>query len=176
MLVGKLVRLRLVEEEDLPLLVAWRNTPSIWNCFFNKFPLSMAGQKGWFANLVADQSEQLFMICKVEDHVPVGTIGVDHIDFANQSAEFGNMLVGEQEYRGKGYAAEATEILLFYCFLRLNMNRVYLKVYAGNAEAIKLYERCGFKVEGTLRQAQFEGGMFKDVLVMSILRREFTGG
>ena len=176
MLVGTLVRLRLVEEEDLPLLVAWRNTPSIWAGFFNKFPLSMARQKAWFANLVADQSKKLFMICKVENNEPVGTIGLDHIDFANQSTEFGNMLIGKQEFVGKGYATEATELMLSYCFLRLNMNRVYLKVYADNARAISLYERCGFKVEGTLREAQFECGMFKDLLVMSILRREFTRG
>ena len=175
MLVGKLIRLRLVEEEDLPLLVAWRNTPLIWACFFNKFPLSLVGQNEWFASLVKDQSKQLFVICKVEDNKPIGTIGLDHIDFANQSAEFGNMLIGKQECIGKGYATEATELMLSYCFLRLNMNRLYLKVYADNARAINLYERCGFNVEGTLREAHFDGGGFKDLLVMSILRGEFTG-
>ena len=176
MLVGELVRLRLVEEEDLPLLAAWRNTPSIWACFFNKFPLSVAGQKGWFASLEADQRKQLFVICRVENNEPVGTIGLDRIDFANQSAEFGNMLIGKYEHTGQGYATEATELLLSYCFLRLNMNRICLEVYADNAKALKLYERCGFKVEGTLREAQFEGGVFKDLVVMSILRRESRGG
>lgn len=83
------------------------------------------------------------------------------------------MLIGNQEYMGQGYATEATQLMLAYCFLRLNMNRVYLKVYADNARAISLYERCGFKVEGTLRESRFEGGGFKDVLIMSILRREF---
>jgi len=175
MLIGKRVRLRLVEEEDLPLLVAWRNTPSIWAGFFNKFPLSMAGQKAWFANLVADQRKTLFVICTLEGDEPIGTIGLEHIDFANQSTEFGNILIGKQECIGKGYATEATELMLSYCFLRLNMNRIYLEVYADNAKAVKLYERCGFRIEGTLREAQFEGGVFKDLLVMSILRREFTG-
>lgn len=176
MLVGKRIRLRLVEENDLSLLVAWRNTPSIWAGFFNKFPLSMAGQKEWFARLVANQSKKLFMICTVEGDEPIGTVGLGHIDFANQSTEFGNMLIGKQECIGKSYAREATELMLSYCFLRLNMNRVYLTLYVDNARAIKLYERCGFKVEGTLREAQFEDGVFKDVLVMSILRREFMGG
>ena len=173
MLIGKLVSLRLIEEEDLPLLVAWRNIPSIWACFFNKFPLSIAGQKEWFANLVRDRSRKLFVICTAKENEAIGTIGLDHIDFANQSTEFGNILIGKQEYMGKGYATEATELMLSYCFLRLNMNRVYLKVYADNVRAVGLYERSGFKVEGTLREAHFDGGVFKVVLVMSILRREF---
>jgi RimJ/RimL family protein N-acetyltransferase len=172
-LVNTLVRLRLVEEQDLPLLVSWRNTPTIWANFFNKFPLSTAGQRGWFASLVANQSKKLFIICAAEDDEPIGTIGLDNIDFANQSVEFGNILIGKQEYVGKGYATEATRLMLSYCFSRLNMNRVYLVVYADNARAINLYERCGFKVEGTLREAQFADGVFKDVLAMSILRREF---
>ncbi len=173
MLVNTLVKLRLVEEEDLPLLVSWRNTPSIWAGFFNKFPLSMAGQRGWFANLVTSQSKKLFIICTAEDDEPIGTIGLDNIDFANQSAEFGNILIGRQEYVGKGYATEATRLILSYCFSRLNMNRIYLTVYADNAKAIKLYKRCGFKLEGTLREARFADGVFKDVLAMSFLRREF---
>jgi len=173
MLIGQRVRLRLVEEEDLPLLVTWRNTPLIWACFFNTFPLCMAAQKAWFANLITDQSKQLFMVCTLEGDEPIGTIGLDHIDFANQSTELGNMLIGKQEALGKGYAAEAMELMLCYCFLRLNMNRVCLKVYADNTRAVKLYERCGFSAEGTLREAQFEGGSFKDLLVMSLLRREF---
>lgn len=172
-MVGEHVILRAVEEKDLPLLVAWRNTPSIWAGFFNKFPLSMAGQKAWFASLAADQHRQLFMICALEDGNPIGTIGLDHIDFANQSAELGNVLIGKQDALGKGCATEAVTLLLSYCFLRLNMNRIYLEVYFDNFRAVKLYERCGFTVEGTLREARFEGGEFKSVLAMSVLRREF---
>ena len=86
------------------------------------------------------------------------------------------MLIGKQELVGKGYAKEATKLLLSYCFLRLNMNRLYLRVYSDNIKAIKLYQKCGFKIEGTLREALFDSGTFKDLLVMSILRKEFIPG
>ena len=174
MLIGKLIRLRPVEEEDLALLVRWRNEPRIWVGFFNKFPLSMGGQKAWYADLGRDPARKLFMICTLVNDAPVGTIGLDHVDFPNQSAEFGNLLIGEIDALGKGFAEEATCLLLAYCFQRLNINRVYLKAYADNGEAIRLYERCGFRREGILREAQFEGGRFLDVLVMSLLRREFV--
>jgi UDP-4-amino-4,6-dideoxy-N-acetyl-beta-L-altrosamine N-acetyltransferase len=170
------IELRLVEEKDLPMLVLWRNSPSIWNYFFNKFPLSIAKQKEWFSELIEDDNRKLFIIITRTKNEPIGTIGLDNIDFANQCLEFGNMLIGKTEFVGKGYAKKATSLLLSYCFNRLNMNRVYLKVYSDNETAVKLYQNCGFKVEGTLRQAHFDSGIFKDVLVMSILRKEFIFG
>ena len=172
MLAGNSVQLRPVEREDLPLLVQWRNEPDHWACFFNKFPLSMAKQDSWFDHLLACDSHRLFMICTCGDLSVVGTIGLNNIDFANQSVEFGNMLIGTPDARGKGYAKEATDLMLAYCFKRLNMNRVYLHVYAGNRNAIRLYEHCGFQIEGTLREAQFEDGQFQDLLIMSVLRRD----
>jgi UDP-4-amino-4,6-dideoxy-N-acetyl-beta-L-altrosamine N-acetyltransferase len=166
--------LRPVEQDDLERLVHWRNEPDHWTCFFNKFPLSLAGQKQWFERLLNDAAQQLFIICTRRDGSAIGTMGLSNIDFANQSAELGNCLIGDSDARGKGYAKAATQLMLKYCFKRLNMNRVYLYVYANNQPAVRLYEQCGFTLEGTLRAAQFEDGRYQDVLLMSILRGEFA--
>ena len=64
--------------------------------------------------------------------------------------------------------------MLNYCFFRLNLNKVYLKVITENPNAIKLYEKNGFVKEGILREEHFDEGRFKDVLVMSILRKEYS--
>lgn len=173
MLVGDRIYLKLVEEADLSRIVAWRNTPSIWVNFFNKFPLSLAKQKEWFERLLEDSTRMLFMICSTEENKSLGTIGLDHIDFSNQTAEYGNILIGDQESAGKGYASEATRIILTYCFLRLNINKVYLKVLTENIKAIELYEKNGFVREGVLRDEHFDEGRFKDVVMMSILRKEY---
>jgi RimJ/RimL family protein N-acetyltransferase len=173
MLTGQSVYLRLVEDEDLPLIVEWRNTPSVWANFFNKFPLSRAGQREYFSALQKDRGRILFTICLKEDKKPIGIIGLDLIDFCNQSVELGNILIAEKQYRRKGYAEESVRLMLIYCFLRLNMNRVCVKLYLKNEKAMKLYMKCGFRKEGKLRQAQFEDGKFNDIVLMSILRREF---
>lgn len=169
MLVGNRVRLRPVEHEDLPRLVTWRNKPAVWRCFFNKFPLSRAGQESWFDQLREDRSRLLFVISLRETEEPIGTIGLSNIDFPNQRAEYGSFLILE-DYHGRGLAKESTELILEYAFSRLNMNRIYLRVYANNEPAVGLYESCGFEIEGTLRQAQFDEGGFQDVLIMAQLR------
>lgn len=174
MLIGPSVSLRPIEEEDLPLLVTWRNNPRIWARFFNKFPLSFSGQKAWYAELLRNAARRLFMICERETARPVGTIGLDDIDFVNRWAELGNLLIGEQDCLGKGLAREALRLLLDYSFLRLNLNRVQVRIYADNERVIMMHRHCGFRDEGVLRQAQFDGGVYKDVLLMSILSREYA--
>jgi RimJ/RimL family protein N-acetyltransferase len=65
------------------------------------------------------------------------------------------------------------QLLLRHAFLDLNLNRVGLEVLADNEQAIRLYERVGFRTEGRLRSHVCKEGRFKDVLVMGILRAEF---
>jgi RimJ/RimL family protein N-acetyltransferase len=173
MLIGDRVTLRLVEEEDLALLVRWRNTPRIWDCFFNKFPIAMGAQRDWYAQLRQSTTYKLFMICSAPASVPVGTIGLDHLDFVDRSAELGGLLIGEDADLGKGYAKEAMRLLLEYCFMRLNLHRVYAHIYAHNEPSVRLFRRSGFEDEGRLREARFDRGAYRDVLVMSILASEY---
>lgn len=173
MLTGENVLLRPLDEADLGLLVQWRNRPDIWKNFFNKFPISMSSQKVWFQRLNEDNSRMFLIIESLPDKKAIGTIGLDKIDFANQTAEYGNLLIGEREYLGRGLAKEATLLLLRYCFDRLNLNRVYLFVISENSRAVKLYHECGFSNEGCLREAFYDEGRQKNVLVMAMLRREW---
>lgn len=173
MLDGTHVRLRLVEESDLDQIVTWRNAPRAWANFFNRYPLSVGGQRKWFAALMDDQSRKFFIICLMQGGEAIGTIGLDHIDFVNQRAEVGNVLVGDDRAVGHGHAKEAVSLLVAFAFDQLNMNRLYLNVLTDNDRAIGLYSRCGFREEGIQRQAVFARGRFRDVLTMSLLREDF---
>lgn len=173
MLCGESIYLRLVEEGDLPSLMAWRNRPDVWGHFYNKFPLSLWGQRKWFEQIQQSYEKKFFIICLCEDDRPIGTIALNNLDFANQSLEVGNVLVGDSDSQGKGLGKEALTILLDFCFSELNMNRVFLHVFRENASAVCVYEKCGFSIEGILRESHFSGGEFKDTLVMSLLRKEY---
>src|ERR1039457_218116 len=132
MLVSEHIYLRPVEYDDMANLVVWRNDPENWRFFFNAYPLSMAGQKIWFEKLLSYEAKKLFVICLRNDDEPIGTIGLDAIDFKNQRAEYGNVLIGDTRYRGQGLAKEASIILLNYAFFQLNMNRLSLYVSTSN--------------------------------------------
>lgn len=169
---GERALLRGVEPEDLDLLAEWRNAPENWRCFFNPRPILRARQKAWREALLKDESRLFFMIVDLRSGQPAGTIGLDHIDRLNQSAEIGNVLIGERRFRGAGLAREASALLLDFAFSRLNLRRVYLYVFAENKPAVSLYRALGFKREGILREAAFSDGRFKDLLLMAVLKGE----
>jgi len=89
----------------------------------------------------------------IDSREAIGTIGLDRIDFINQVAEYGNVLIGPESFKHKGLAMEATLLLLTYSFERLNLNRIFLHVFADNKAAVGLYRQCGFRDEGCLRAA-----------------------
>ncbi|MDO8472318.1 MAG: GNAT family protein [Dehalococcoidia bacterium] len=175
MIEGSKSILRRVEREDLALIANWRNRPDIWQHFFNAFPIVRSGQERWFDSLLSATDRVLFVIVDKISLAPIGTVGFDRIDWRDRNAEYGNMLIGSLEHIGRGYARDATMTLLSYGFLELGLERVYLNVAALNQHAIQLYEACGFQREGILRQSFFRKGSFQDKVLMSILRREFSG-
>lgn len=79
----------------------------------------------------------------------------------------------DNEKQSKGIGTEAAKEMLKHAFYNLNLHKVYLTVLTNNQRAIKLYDRCGFKIEGTLREEVYKNGKFEDMLVMSILKKEF---
>jgi L-phenylalanine/L-methionine N-acetyltransferase len=52
----------------------------------------------------------------------------------------------------------------------LNLRRIELTVYADNEPAVRLYQKFGFEVEGTLRNYAFRDGQLIDALSMARVR------
>jgi RimJ/RimL family protein N-acetyltransferase len=55
----------------------------------------------------------------------------------------------------------------------MNLKRIQLDTWSGNTRAIRAYEKCGFVVEGRLRNDAFIDGKYYDTIVMGLLRDEF---
>jgi RimJ/RimL family protein N-acetyltransferase len=83
-------------------------------------------------------------------------------------------MIGEKLEWNKGYGSEVMSLLVKHCFETLNLNRVMLRVYTDNIRAVRSYEKAGFVLEGRLREAVYKFGKYDDVLIMSVLRSEWT--
>lgn len=81
--------------------------------------------------------------------------------------------IGEAQFRGGGYGSDAIRVLLRFAFLEMNLNRVGLEVMSYNTRAIATYERLGFVHEGRQRETVILDGVYYDILLMGILRREW---
>lgn len=94
---------------------------------------------------------------------------LDH-DPGNASIGFRIWISGA---RDRGLGTEATRLSVAHAFDRLGLHRVELEVYAFNPRARRVYEKVGFVLEGTKRQALRYADGWVDCHVMGILAREW---
>ena len=74
--------------------------------------------------------------------------------------------IGDSSFMGGGFGTDAVNTLVNFCFMHLNLHKVYLHVFESNKRAIKCYEKAGFRVEGTLLEHHFAQGKYENVLIM----------
>ena len=55
------------------------------------------------------------------------------------------------------------------------MNRARLDIHPDNAPSIRVAEKCGFTLEGRIRQGWFHRGSWQDTLIYGLLRSEVSG-
>ncbi len=176
MIFGDRIRLRATEKDDIPKFVKWLNKPEVRTGLTIYLPLSLETEECWFAEMMkARQEEQPLVIEILEDSSwqMIGNIGFSSLDYRVRSAEIG-IFIGEIERWNKGYGSEAMKTMMKHGFETLNLNRIMLRVFANNHNAIRVYEKTGFQHEGRLRQAIYINGEYVDVLIMSVLASEWV--
>jgi RimJ/RimL family protein N-acetyltransferase len=65
-------------------------------------------------------------------------------------------------------------LILRFAFHELNLHRVQLTVFEYNARAIALYERLGFRREGTYRETLLRDGKRFDMYLYGMLSHEWA--
>lgn len=175
MIIGKRIRLRAIEREDLPRFKSWLNDPEVRQGLSLYLPLSMSDEESWFAEMLKRPPEERSLGIEANHDgqwVFLGNVGFVHLGWRDREAEVG-IFIGEKSYWNQGYGREAMRLMLRHAFNTLNLNRVSLRVFETNLRAIHSYENAGFKHEGRMRQARFQDGQYIDILLMSVLRSEW---
>ena len=57
-------------------------------------------------------------------------------------------------YHGNGYATEAVNAMVRFCFTHTELQRVWTDVDVRNVASCRVLEKCGFTREGTIRQGK----------------------
>jgi len=103
---------------------------------------------------------------------PLGLLSLWDRTIPHQAAEL-SVWIGH-DYRNGGYGTEALRLALGYAFGDLKLHKVYLRVLEYNVRAIRTYEKCGFRVEGILRDEMHVGGRWHALVYMGVLADEFS--
>lgn len=172
-LVGDRVTLRPVDEGDLSLFARWMNDGEVtYYMFTGQRPATRAQIGEEVRRQVESPVNTVFTVEERPSGLAIGVAGLYDIHPTARKAEF-RVLIGEKRCWNKGYGTEVTELLTFYGFDRLNLNRVWLGVIDENAGAVRAYQKAGFRVEGRLREELYRNSRYYDSIRLSILRSEY---
>lgn len=178
MIPGNRIRLRPIEKDDIPRFVKWLADPELRSYLDTHLPMSQVQEERWFDRNLNAGNEQTWAIdaqpadMAVGPWIHIGSCGFQHIDWRARSGEVG-IMIGAHDHLGKGFGTDAMQTLVAWGFYTLNLNRVELLVFEDNPRAIRSYEKVGFRLEGRQRQGNFYNGVYRDVLLMGVLREDW---
>jgi RimJ/RimL family protein N-acetyltransferase len=174
LLKGSKIALTSFKDSHLPSLEKWYNDIYFLRNFdmIPAFPRSARELNVTLKNLFESQDKFMFAINSVKDDEIVGITGFENILWNNGTATI-YIGIGEKDHRGCGIGSEALYLTMEFGFEELNLHRIQLTVISYNKPAIKLYEKLGFKKEGTYRQFIYRDGNRYDMYLYGILRSEW---
>jgi diamine N-acetyltransferase len=145
---GNTVRLRAVEPADIDFLYLCENDPEVWTVSESVAPYSRFDLEKYIlseGDIFANKQLRLMIDCKQNgDYNTVGT--VDLFDFNPVHGRAGiGILIYSPENRGKGYAAEALDLVIEYAFTVLNISVLYCNISVNNHKSVGCLEKAGFE-------------------------------
>jgi len=166
LLEGKNVNLRIVEKEDLPLAHEWMNDPKFTGAFIG--PIQQTKEE--FEKMGSGPFAMKAFFIEKKDGTKIGLINhfIQHLGLG-ELLEIGYMMAPNE--RGKGYCTEATQLMVDYLFLSMDISRVQALISVGNKASERVLEKAGFTREGTIRRRI--RGERRDAYLYSIIREEW---
>jgi RimJ/RimL family protein N-acetyltransferase len=133
-----------------------------------EIPLQAADALAWLARL---RSYRHAWIIEHEGRL-LGEIRLHSFEPKDKAARIAIALFDPARL-GMGLGTEAIRLVLAYGFGTLGLHRIDLRVLAFNERAIRAYRKCGFVIEGRLREAALVDGERHDDLIMGLLASDF---
>lgn len=113
--------------------------------------------------------EYQFAVETKADRILIGQCGFIRINWKNRLGELA-ILIGETDYRGKGYGADAVRVLCKFGFEEMNLRKIKASVFDFNKAALRCYEKNGFQREGVLQKEIYREGAYHDVIQLCLFR------
>ncbi len=170
---GKKVVLRpLNKETDLKNCTKWMNDQEIGRYLGNAYlPKSLEQEEEeWFDDLVK-RKDHVYLAIETLKGIYIGNISMA-ISWKDRNAGLG-VCIGEKEYWGKGFGTDVMMLLLEYAFNTLNLRKICLTVFDFNKRAKRVYEKCGFIVEGVSKEHVYQNGKYIDLIEMAVFKKDF---
>lgn len=159
--------LRPMTTEDLERVLAWRNHPDIRRYMYTQHEIRLEEHRRWFEKASLDPSRRLLIF--EQDGMPCGYVQFTGLA-SGGVADWGFYVSPEA---GKGTGRALGNAALDHAFRELALHKVCGQALAFNERSIAFHLSLGFTREGVLRDQNFDGERYHDVVCFGLLRDEW---
>ena len=103
------------------------------------------------------------------DNKIIGCIGLSSISSKNKNSEIGYWL--GKKYWGKGLGRDAIKLIVKFGFEQLKLHRIYGIISKENIASQKVLEKCGFKLEGELKEEFYRNKKWHNGLIYGLINK-----
>jgi ribosomal-protein-serine acetyltransferase len=115
--------------------------------------------------------QQALMLGIFEEGKLIGELVLHQWDQDLKKAEIGYWI--DETHQRKGVAKSCLVRFIRYLFEQLGLNKLEARFVPANTRSAKLAAGLGFQVEGVLRDSLLHNGIFQDLVVTGLLKKEW---
>lgn len=169
----RLILKPLTEDNANKRYADWLNDPAV-----NRFletrhsEQTVAGCADFIRNCNQDSSSYLFGIFLKENNQHIGNAKIGFINSHYRRGQV-SLFIGEKSLWGTGLSTEVVSGLTGYAFDQLKLHRLEAGCYEDNLASLRVFLKCGYTVEGFLREHVTDEGHYRGCFWLGVLADEY---
>ncbi|MFM4860960.1 UDP-4-amino-4,6-dideoxy-N-acetyl-beta-L-altrosamine N-acetyltransferase [Aeromonas media] len=160
--------LRNVRENELDIMLAWRNEQKVRSNMYTQHIISREEHYSWWERTKLRQDQRYYMY--EYEGLPCGITSFNNIDLSNKNSAWA-FYTSPSAPRGSG--AKMEFLMLDLAFITLGLHKLYCEVLEFNRPVITLHHKFGFETEGVFKDQRFTNGEFINVHRLAILKTQW---
>ncbi|WP_272674278.1 MULTISPECIES: UDP-4-amino-4,6-dideoxy-N-acetyl-beta-L-altrosamine N-acetyltransferase [unclassified Providencia] len=158
-----------LKENHLEMVLAWRNKPEVRMNMYTSHEITLEEHTSWFERISKDTSKFYFLAYLNEE--PIGVVGFYDVNKDSKIAKWA-FYASPNAPRGSGALMEYAA--LDYAFISLKLYKLSCEVLSFNTSVVKLHTKFGFHIEGTHRDAFYDGENYHNIIYLGIFNSEWN--
>lgn len=158
---------RVLTEDDLPMVLAWRNHPAVRSFMLTQHEISLQEHRNWFARVKKDKTRRQLIV--IDGSNPLGFVQFNPVSQGGIT----NWGFYVRPDAPKGSGSKLGHAALMYAFNRLRLHKICGQAIECNSASIAFHQYLGFAVEGRLREQQRIGDHYHALVCFGLLAKEW---
>jgi UDP-4-amino-4,6-dideoxy-N-acetyl-beta-L-altrosamine N-acetyltransferase len=158
---------RALTEDDLPMVLVWRNHPAVRSFMLTQHEISMEEHRNWFVRVKEVKTRQLLLVMDGAD--PLGFVQFNPVC----QGGIANWGFYARPDAPKGSGTKLGQAALAHAFKALGLHKVCGKAIESNVASIALHQKLGFKEEGRLREQQRIANQYHTLFFFGLLANDW---